>query len=109
MDKELKDKLNSLKSDGKKKKGCTSCKKKKEPIVLPELIDEENIYIPTKDDILLAYVELGNKVDDKSEFINKVYSFLFNEDFNFGCPSCVSVQARKLKNYINDKLNINVT
>ena len=110
MDKELKDKINSLKSDGKKKKGpCTTCKKKKEPIVLQELIENENIYIPTKDDILLAYVELGNRVDDKREFINKVYSFLFNEEFDFGCPSCVSVQSRKLKNYLNDKLNIKVT
>jgi hypothetical protein len=108
MDKQLKELLESKKSNGKTKKGCTSCKKKKEPIVLPELMEEENIYIPTKEDIHLAYVELGNRVDDKREFINKVYSFLFNEDFNFGCPSCVSVQARKLKNYINDNLNIKV-
>ena len=67
MDKELKDKLQSLKSDGKRKKGCTSCKKKKEPIVLPELIEEENIYIPTPDEIRLAYIELGNRVLNKKE------------------------------------------
>ena len=103
MNKELEDKIKSLKSDGKKKKGCTSCKKKKEPIVLPELI-EDDIYIPTPDDIRLAYVELGNRVLDKKEFINKVYNFLFNEDFNFGCRSCVNGQARKLKNYIETNL-----
>jgi len=103
MNKELEDKIKSLKSDGKKKKGCTSCKKKKEPIVLPELI-EDDIYIPTPDDIRLAYVELGNRVLDKKEFINKVYNFLFNEDFNFGCRSCVNGQARRLKNYIEANL-----
>lgn len=104
MNKELEDKIKSLKSDGKKKKGCTSCKKKKEPIILPELIDEEMIFIPTPEDIRLAYVELGNRVLDKKEFINKVYNFLFNEDFNFGCRSCVNGQARKLKNYIETNL-----
>lgn len=103
MNKELEDKIKSLKSDGKKKKGCTSCKKKKEPVVLPELI-EDDIYIPTPDDIRLAYVELGNRVLDKKEFINKVYNFLFNEDFNFGCRSCVNGQARRLKNYIEANL-----
>jgi hypothetical protein len=109
MNKELKDKIDSLKSDGKKKKGCTSCKKKKEPLTfLPDLVDEE-MFIPSPNDILLAYVELGNRVEDKKEFINKVYSFLFNEEFDFNCPSCVSIQSRKLKNYINDKLNIKVT
>jgi len=104
MNKELEDKIKSLKSDGKKKVGCKSCKKKKEPIVLPELIEEEMIFIPTPEDIRLAYVELGNRVLDKKEFINKVYNFLFNEDFNFGCRSCVNGQARRLKNYIETNL-----
>ena len=110
MDKELKDKLESLKSDEPiKKKKCTSCKKKKEPItLLPELI-QEDIFIPSIEDIRTAYIELGRKDNTKREFINQVYNFLFNEDFNFNCQSCVNVQARKLKNYLNDKLNIKVT
>ena len=108
MEQELKDKLNSLKSDGKKKKGCSSCKKKKEPIKLPELIEEEEIYIPSHNDIVLAYIELGNRVLDKRQFINKVYSSLFNEDFNFGCRSCVNGQARRLKNYITEVLKVHI-
>jgi len=49
MEDDLKNKLQSLKSDGKKKKGCTSCKKKAAtPIALPEIVEEENIYIPTR-------------------------------------------------------------
>ena len=108
MDIELKEKLESLKSDGKKKKGCTSCKKKKEPIVLSDVIEEDNMYIPTPDEIRLAYIELGNRVLDKKEFINKVYNFLFNEDFNFNCPSCVNGQARRLKNYIIEVLKLEV-
>lgn len=108
MEQELKEKLESLKSDGKKKKGCTTCKKKKEPIVLPELIEEEDMFIPTPDEIRLAYIELGNRVQNKKEYINKVYNFLFNEDFNFGCKSCVNGQARRLKNYIIDVLKLKV-
>ena len=107
MEQELKEKLESLKSDGRKKKGCTTCKKKKEPIVLPELI-EEDMFIPTPDEIRLAYIELGNRVQNKKEYINKVYNFLFNEDFNFGCKSCVNGQARRLKNYIIDVLKLKV-
>lgn len=108
MNKELKELIESKKSDGKRKKGCSSCKKKKEPITLPELIEIEEIYIPSKNDIVLAYIELGNRVLDKREFINKVYSSIFNEDFNFGCSSCVSVQARKLKNHITEVLKVHI-
>lgn len=110
MNKELKDKIESLKSsEPVKKKKCTTCKKKKEPITfLPELVDED-MFIPSPSDIHLAYIELGRKDNSKREFVNKVYQFLFNEDFNFGCQSCVNVQVRKLKNYLNDKLNIKVT
>ena len=108
MNKELKEKIESSKATGKKKKGCSSCKKKATtPIALPEIIEEE-LYIPTPEEIRLAYVELGNRVLDKREFINKVYNFLFNEDFNFDCRSCVNGQARKLKNYIDANLKIQV-
>ena len=107
MDIELKEKLESLKATGKKKKGCASCKNKKDPIVLPELI-EEDLYIPTPDEIRLAYIELGNRVLDKKEYINKIYNFLFNEDFNFGCTSCVNAQGRRLKNYIIEVLKLKV-
>ena len=109
MDKELKKKIESKKSDGKKKGGCSSCKKKAAtPIELPDPIDIEDFYIPTREEIHLAYVELGNRVQDKREFINKVYSSLFGEDFNFGCGGCASSQAQKLKNYINEVLKIPV-
>jgi len=106
MEQGLKDKLKSLMVDiPVKKKRCTSCKKKKEPVKLPELIEEE-IFIPTPQEILLAYIELGNRVLDKREYINKIYNFLFNEDFNFNCPSCVNGQSRRLKNYIIEVLKI---
>jgi hypothetical protein len=108
MDSELKDKLQSLKSDGKKSKGCTACKKKKEPVTeLPDPI-EIDVYIPSPEEIRLAYIELGNKDQNKKELINKVFQFLYDEDFNFGCTSCMNVQVRKLKNYINEVLKLNV-
>jgi hypothetical protein len=107
MDKELLEKIQSLKADiPVKKKKCTECKKKKQPVTkLPDLIEIEEIYIPTREDIMLAYVELGSKGVDKHPFINKVYKSLFNEDFNFFCASCVNVQVRKLKTYIETNLN----
>jgi hypothetical protein len=108
MDKELKDKLESLKSDGKKKKGCKDCKNKEPITELPEII-ENDIFIPTMEDIRNAYVELGNKGNDKREFINKVYQFLFNDDFDFSCGSCVNKQSRRLKNYINNNSELKVS
>ena len=110
MDKELKELLESKKSDGKIKKGCTSCKKKKPITELPQLIEDEVLipFIPTPEDIRLAYIELGNREENKREFINKVYQFIFDEPFDFGCASCVNKQARKLKNYINEVLKLNV-
>lgn len=108
MDKELLDKIKSLKVDAPvKKKRCTECKKKKQPVTkLPEVIEEEEIYVPTQDDIMLAYLELGNRDNRKHPFINKVYRALFNQDFNFGCASCVNVQVRVFKNYIETTFNV---
>jgi hypothetical protein len=59
---------------------CTSCKKRKPVTQLPPVV-EDVMYIPTKDEIRLAYAEfssiLGVK-EDKKELVNKVYKFLFN-------------------------------
>lgn len=88
----------------KKKEGCTTCKKK---VVteLPPVIEIEPIYIPTEEEIKLAYIELGNKnIEPHKEQINKVYKSLFNEDFDFTCQNCASSQARKLREYIKREL-----
>lgn len=112
MEKELKEKLEGLKADisTKKPKGCKSCKKKKPVTELPPIIEDEDYipYIPTAEEIRLAYIELGNKDNNKKEFINKVYQFVFDETFDFGCTSCMNIQVRKLKNYITDVLKLNV-
>jgi hypothetical protein len=102
-------KLNSIENPSKKKKGCTSCKKKKEVVVeklpLPFEIEEE-LFIPTQEDIKVAYSELTSILgvkDDKKEFIQKVYQFLFNEDFDWGCRSCVNKQARRFRIHLYGK------
>jgi len=81
---------------------CTSCKKKKPVTELPPVV-EEVMYIPTKDEIKLAYAEfssiLGVK-EDKRELVNKVYKFLFNEDLNYNCKGCGNSQARRFHNYM---------
>jgi len=91
----------------KKKKGCTSCKKKKNEVTeLPPVIQEEEMFIPTSSDIKLAYAELTSLLgvkEDKKEFIAKVFKFLFNEDFDWNCRSCVNNQARRFRIYINGK------
>jgi hypothetical protein len=105
MEKELKDLLESKKSDGKKKKGCTSCKKKKVEAVLVKT-NEEELWIPTSEEIKLAFAELtsfGGVKDDKKEFINRVYTYIFNEEFDWNCRHCVNNQARKFKFYMNGK------
>jgi hypothetical protein len=106
MDKELdrleKLKQNSIENPGKKKRGCSDCKKKKE--INEPLPPLEEFFIPTKEDIKLAYAELtsyGGVKEDKKEFINKVYNFLFGEDFNFNCRGCGRGRIRKFTNYVN--------
>jgi hypothetical protein len=96
-------KLNSIENPGKKRRGCTDCKKKEINEPLPT-VDYEEIWIPTKEDIKLAYAELtsfGGVKEVKKIFINKVYNFLFGEDFNFGCKGCGKSRVRKFTNYVN--------
>lgn len=102
-------KQNSIENPSKPKRGCKSCKKQKEVIVekppLPFEIEEE-LFIPTQEDIKVAYSELTSILgvkDDKKEFIQKVYQFLFNEDFDWGCRSCVNKQARRFRIYLYGK------
>ena len=91
----------------KTKKGCTSCKKKPPITELPPVVEIEELYVPTAEEIKLAYVELGNKnIESHKEQINKVYQFLFNETFDFGCKTCINAQARKLREYIKRDLGI---
>ena len=61
---------------------------------------------PTEEEIKLAYAELTSILgvkDDKKEFINKIYKFLFNEDFDFTCRSCSNTQAMRFRNYMLKK------
>ena len=112
MDKDLKAKIESLKVEptkGKKKGPCHSCKQKAAVTKLPDPIDVEDIYVPTPEDILGAYMALNNRdINSVKDKVNKVYTHLFNEEFNFGCGGCANTQARKLKNYINNVLKINI-
>ena len=110
MDKELdrleKLKLNSIENPGKKKKSCGSCKKKKEEITKLEPLIEEELFIPTEQDLKLAYAELTSILgvkDDKKDFISKVYKFLFDEEFDWNCRSCVNKQARRFRLHLYGK------
>jgi hypothetical protein len=79
--------------------GCKSCKKKAPITELPPVV-EEHVWVPTKDEIVLAY--------DEKEMIAKVYQFLFNEELDFTCRSCLSNQGMKFHNYMKYTLNENV-
>lgn len=105
MDKELKELLESKKSDGKTKKGCASCKKKKHEVKLEPVVNEE-IYVPTEADIKLAFAELTSLLgvkDDKKEFIGKIYKYIFNEEFDWDCKTCVNNQARRFRIHLTGK------
>jgi hypothetical protein len=115
MDEELKERLEkahdeSKKNPGVKKKGCTSCKKKQKEItkfdkveeiedILGE-IPEVDLFIPTPQEINLAYAELTSLLGVKEEakpLIQRVYKYIFNEEFDFTCNSCVNKQARRFR------------
>ena len=110
MEEELKQRLEEATKKNeldppKKKRGCTTCKKKKHDVVL-EPVKEEELWIPSDADIKLAFAELTSLLgvkDDKKEFIGKVYRFLFNEEFDWNCRSCVNNQARRFRIYLTGK------
>lgn len=88
--------------------GCTSCKKKRKEITELPQVETVELY-PEANEIKLAYEELtsyhGVK-DDKKEFISRIYREIFNEELEYDCQSCVSIQARKFKHHITEVLNI---
>jgi hypothetical protein len=88
-------------------KGCKTCKKKPAITSLPPL--EEEMFIPTVDDIKLAYAELtslGGVKEDKKEFISNVYEYLFEEPFDFECRGCGKTQSRKFYNHMKNVLKL---
>jgi len=119
MTEDILEKFNKAKQEAidnppKKKRGCASCKKKKNEITeLPELEPIEEIVIVFDDeDIVKAYHEVVNRDGIREEakvFINGVYQQLFNEEFRFdNCISCKNNQYHKLRNYIRYHLKMNV-
>lgn len=118
MTEDILEKFNKAKQEAinnppKKKKGCTSCKKKKEVTELPEIdLTPLPLIIYDEEDIVKAYHETVRRDGIKEEskvFINDVYKQLFNEDFRFdNCISCKNNQYHKLRNYIRYHLKRNV-
>lgn len=94
----------------KKTNGCESCKKKPPITKLPDIIEIEEIYAPSIEDIKLAYIELGSKTftDEKKAFIDKIYESIFGEKFDWGCRTCVNAQVRRFHNYIRLDLKLEV-
>jgi hypothetical protein len=83
---------------------CTSCKKKKEVTKLEPIVEETITF--TDEQVKVAYHLLGGIKQEEKPFVNDVYKSIFNEDFDWNCKICVNTQARKLKSYIENKLNI---
>ncbi len=110
LDKVDKAKQEALENPPKKKRGCSSCKKKKEVTELP-MIDftPEPLIVFDEEDIVKAYNEVIRKDGIKEEskkYIGDVYRQLFNEEFVFdNCISCKNNQYHKLRNYVRFKLN----
>ena len=83
---------------------CTSCKKKKVVTKLEPIVEETITF--TDEQVKVAYHLLGGIKPEEKPFVNEVYKSIFNEDFDWNCKVCVNTQARKLKSYIENKLNI---
>ena len=104
FDKIEKAKQEAIQNPPKKKKGCTSCKKKKDvPVELLE-VHQDPIIVLTDETIIQAYNEITRRNGVKEEskvFISEVYKQLFNEEYIFdNCVSCKNTQYHKLRNYI---------
>lgn len=114
LEKFNKAKQEAIENPPKKKRGCTSCKKKKDVVTeLPPIdLTPEPIYVYDEEDIVKAYHEMVRRDGIKQEskvFINGVYQQLFNEEFKFdNCMSCKNNQYHKLRNYVLYKLKVNV-
>lgn len=85
--------------------GCSTCKKK---VVkkLPEPVQE---VLYTNQDLIKAYHELTNMKgvkEDEKPFISSVYTYIFNEQFDWNCGSCTSSQARKFHYYLTNELKL---
>lgn len=97
-------------------KNCRSCKKGKEVTQLEEVIVPEelslieNDIIPSIEDVKIAYANLSAKqlTQSQKDQINKVFLYLFKEEFDFNCNPCGNVQARRLQFHITNILNIQV-
>ncbi len=86
--------------------GCTTCKKKKPVTKLDPVIEEVMTFDPQQ--VKLAYSLLGGIKEDEKPFVNEVYKYIFNENFDWNCKICVNTQARKLKAYIENELKLTV-
>jgi hypothetical protein len=86
--------------------GCSTCKKKKVVTKLEPVIEEKMEF--SFEQVKLAYALLGGIKQEEKPFVNDVYKYIFNEDFDWNCKVCVNSQARKLKNYIDNQLKLNV-
>lgn len=106
MEQELQEKFNKAKKEAEtnpqKSKKCGTCKKKKEVTSLPPLI-EEDVFVPTVEQIKEAYYELTNMMgvrEDKKPFINKVYKAIFGFEIQWKCSGCGNRDAVRFTNYM---------
>lgn len=89
-----------------KSKKCHKCKKKNIEInELPPVIEEE-FFIPSTEDIKNTYLSLNGDYD--KEYVNKLFNFLFNEDYVHDCKSCSNQQNIKLGNFLRNHLKVNI-
>jgi hypothetical protein len=109
MNEEIMEKINKAKQEAienppKKKRGCSSCKKKKNEVQeLPPLEIVEPMTF-TDEDVILAYqamTHFDGILEESKVFISEVYKHLFKEEFVFdNCVSCKNNQYHKMRNYI---------
>jgi hypothetical protein len=90
-----------------KKEGC-SCKTKELITKFPKRINPDDYFYPTPEQVVLAYNNLRDRIKGREYFISQVYEAVLNEPFNWDCGNCKNNHSKKLKNFINQKLNINI-
>lgn len=94
----------------KKKKGCTSCKKKKEPVKqLPDLTIIEEITPFTDADLIEAYNLMNGSIKGQDlEKVKAIYKYIFNEDMDITCGACGGRYYNRFKHHLKNVMKLDI-
>lgn len=94
----------------KKKKGCTTCKKKKQEIKeLPKFELVETISPFTDADLIEVYNLMNGSIKGQDlEKVRAVFKYIFNEDIDLTCGACGQRYYNKYRYHLKSVLKLDI-